>query len=218
MLWLARLGWLVGPLALAFLAIPRLTSGIATDAAFPVPIYIAMNVPLPASAYRQAADILAQANPNDGDAVIARAEAMSRSGSAPGDVIAVVQLGLSDAPASARGWTLLAEQEGKVAHGRAAAPLALALSLGPYDYWLAGRRAGDAVTLWDALDADGKSAALGQLRLLWDEPSLRQQIVPILALKGGPRLMTRALASETEEIRALNRWLNAQRRRALRQP
>lgn len=214
-LWFARLGWFIVPIALAYLALPRLTSGMATDSAFPVPTYIAMNYPLPSSAYREAAGILAGADPNDSEAMIARAEAMSRSGAAPSDVIAVLTLGLSDAPASARGWTLLAEQEGKMAHDRAATPLALALSLGSYDYWLAGRRAGDAVILWDALDPADKSAALNQLRLLWDEPLLRSEIMPLLTLQGGPALMTRALAGSPDDVRALNRWISESRRKTL---
>ena len=202
--------WMLPALCLAALGLVFFSSGVAADRAFPVPVYMIINHTMPENAYADAASQLEAANDHDGDALLAKAEAQSHIATPHPLLIAEIKQALSRAPASARGWTMLAE----VCDAKCAGPaMALALSLAPHDYWLAGRRARDAAGLWDVLPESAQRQALDEARLLWEEPALRKQIAPLLAAKGGPALMTRALADNPEDIRALNRWLSAETRK-----
>ena len=66
--------------------------------------------------------------------------------------------------------------------------------------------------LWPYLDADAQAQALEQTRMLWEEPLLRGQIRPLLFSSEGVSLVTRAFASQQDELRDMNRWLSLQRR------
>ncbi len=212
--WLAWLFWSAPAILIVLLVWPRFYTARATEAAFPVPTYMIMNYPLPKSAYAAAAQLLLSADPADGDAKIAAAEATRNAGDSPARVISLVRQGLSHAPASGRGWTLLAEEDFSSKNPtRAANALSLALTLGPYDYWIAGRRAGDAAVLWNFLSVDDRRQAERQARLLWDEPVLRRGAVAFVLTQGGAALMARALANEPAEIRALNRRVSQAGRR-----
>ncbi len=212
-LWAYRGVLLLPAVFLSFVAAPRFLSGIAIDEAFPVPDYMMMDVDLPRSAYAAAAVTLALADDEDGQVWIQQAEATALSGASSGDVIPRLVKGLARSPTSARGWTLLAEQTTAQDPRRAAAALAMALYLGPYDFWLAGRRARTAAALWNTLSEEGRQAALRQVSLLWSEPLLNQEIRPVLTTRAGVELMTHALWNEPEQLRALNRWIASQRRK-----
>lgn len=214
LLWCCRLGLLLPAALLVAIAIPRYQSGRAVDSAYPVPAYTIMNFALPANSYRAAADALAEADPRDGRTLIERAEIASLAGLSRNEVVSLLEDGLARAPASARGWTILAEQTAGGNKTRAANALAHSLLLGPDEYYLAAKRARVAATVWDALPSDAADAALGQARNLWKEGGLNREIPDLLALKGGPELMTRAFRDDPEDLRALNRWLAAERRRA----
>lgn len=205
---LARACWFVMPLLLCLAAVPRLMSGLAVDAAFPVPVYLVMNHPLPQRSYLVAADILGAADGRDGRTAILRAEAMAAGGEPAGRILPLVKKGLSLAPASVRGWLLLSEALRDRKPADAGAALTVALSLAPYDYTVAGRRARDVVRQWGALDTVAKQDGIRQLRLLWEEPFLHAELEPLFHLKRAPELMAQALKYEPEEIRALNRWLS----------
>jgi len=198
-------------------AIPRFESGLAVDAAFPVPAYMVLNVPLPANSYRAAADALANASGRDGRAVLEHAEAASLSGDSPTGVMEMLRTGLTETPASVRGWTLLAErlvdQDGKAA----ATALEHSLLLGRYEYFVAGKRARVAAAVWDQLSPDAQAAMLPQARLLWTEIALRPEMTLLLSTQAGREMMGRAFRDDPEQLRALNRWLAQERRERARE-
>jgi len=195
-------------------AVPRFQSGRAIDAVYPVPNYVVLNLALPENAYRAAADVLANANGNDGRTLIERAEIASLGGAPSLQVVSLLEDGLARAPASVRGWTLLAEQTETRDPTRAGKALAHSLLLGPYEYFLLAKRAREAASLWKLLPPDSENAALAQARHLWTESLLNGEIPPLLRINGGPELVARAFHDDPDDLRALNRWLAAERRRA----
>ena len=210
-IWALRIGLLLPAVLVSVLAIPRFVSGLALEAAYPVPPYIAKNVVLPRKSYATAAAILSHADPSDGETQIARAEAAHLAGEPDAQVIPIVENGLSHDPASARGWTLLCEVLQRTDRARSAKALTIALELARYDYFLAGRRARDGAVLWDAIAADDRPLLLRQAQLLWTEPQLHSEIPPLLNTPGGAALMTRALSDDPQQIRSLNRWVARRR-------
>jgi cytochrome c-type biogenesis protein CcmH/NrfG len=205
---------MIAGLSIFVVAILRMQSGFATDRAFPVPVYMVMHVALPHDSYVQAAAVLQHADPSDGEATIAAAEADAHASVPAWRLIPRIKFGLQKSPTSARGWTLLAEQY--LAMGRrqsAVEAISTALLLSPFDYWIAGRRARVAAMLFGDLDHDTRSSALRQAELLWDTPSLRTQIPMLLRTPGGGDLISQALGDDPRDLRALNRWLAADRRR-----
>jgi hypothetical protein len=213
-LWLFRLVLLAPAALLLFAAVPRFQAGLAVDAAFPVPAYLVMNAELPVDSYRAAAVVLAKANPQDGRSLIERAEAAARAGTAPQTVEDLLSAGLARSPASVRGWSLLAEQVASQEPARGVAYLSQSYLLGPYEYFVAGKRSRTAAILWNDLPAKPREIALRQTKLLWSETLLHSEIGPLLSVQGGSALMTLAFKDDPEEMRALNRWLATERRRA----
>jgi tetratricopeptide (TPR) repeat protein len=211
--WLARAAWFLPPIMIIALAVPRLASGAAGEAAFPVPIYIVMNYPLPQKTYANAARILGATNSYDGDQTISEAEAAADSGVAPSQTIQLVRGGLMHAPVNARGWTLLADAYLAEKNVRAGAQaLSLALTLGPFDYWVAGRRARACAALWNVLGAIDRDACENQARLLWDASDLRPQLIPLVQTQEGVQLLTRAVDNDPQQVRDINRFLSGVRR------
>jgi hypothetical protein len=204
---------LVPALLLAFGAIPRVQDGLGTDAAIPVPSYMIAERAMPRAAYVDAIAALSSANPRNGDARIARAEAGLHAGAAPAQIVPEAEEGLASAPASARGWLVLSVAELPGNRRKAAQALSQALLLAPRDYWLVGPRAQMAAALWPEIDQDSRIAALAQARMLWEEPPLRSQLEPLLNSVAGVALARRAFAGRGDELRAMNRWLAEQRRR-----
>lgn len=156
LLWSRSLFFLLLAVGLAWLAVPHFEDGRAQDAAIPIPNYMIAQTAVPKAAYRAAEIALARANAADGEAMIARAEAALRAGAKPADVIPDLEQALTHQPASARGWTLLADAWAPTDKKKAANALALALELAPKNYWLSGMRAQAAAQLWEDLDADAK--------------------------------------------------------------
>jgi hypothetical protein len=190
---------------LLVLAVPRYVAGLAVDATFPVPAGIASNRIFSPQVYRKTAALLSEAAKGDGEAQITRAQALWLSGADPATVLPIAELGITHSPTSIQGWTLLAE----ILPGRdpagAAKALSLALELSPYDYWLVGRKTRAGAALWNELAPDARAQVITQARLLWTQPEMRPQILPLLKAQGGAALMTRAIA-DPDEIRALNRY------------
>lgn len=210
----AVLVWLLPPAVLGVMAWPRLMLGAAHEAAFPVPVYLSMNVELPQRAYGSAMRILRPWASEDAAAAWAAGEASMHAGAAPADSIALLTAALHQAPALPRAWTLLAEAAAPQHAGRAAAALTVALSVARYDYWVAGRRARLAAALWEQLPERARAAALSQVRLLWQERALRSELLGLLSSPAGAAMVERAFADEPDGLRALNRWISAQRRQA----
>ena len=191
---------------LAGAAVPRLISGLALEAAFPAPIYMDANVQLPRAAYEQARKALSQADPRDGQAKIAEAEAAHLAGYPAQEILPKLIVALNHAPGSAKGWALLAELQASQKPQSGAAALGLALEFAPFDYWLAGRRVNMGAQIWDALNTDDRASLLRQTRLLWTDEQLRNNLPPLLATEPGLRLINRAFADDPDTLRALNRW------------
>lgn len=184
--------------------------GWAQDAAVPVPVYMVAQIKMPKSAYVEAAKALRYADHRNGGAELARAEARVRSGEQGASIVDQIRDGLAHQPASARGWTLLAEVLNPSQEKYAAQSLSQALILAPNDYWLAGARAEDAAQLWPDLDDDARHMAFAQTRLLWQEPQLREQLVDLARTPAGAALISRAFGQD--DIRAINRLLSRRRK------
>jgi len=107
--------WFVG----ALLSVPSLflclggvvhyRNGAAVDAAFPVPLDISLNAPLPRMAYTDAIMHLAHTARDDGDDRIALAQASFLAGETSPKLIDQMRNSLSVAPASAQGWVFYGE-------------------------------------------------------------------------------------------------------------
>ena len=204
---------LIPAVALGIYATPHFLDGVARDGAIPVPNRMIAQIAMPKAAYVDAVMALREASPRDGDAAIARAEAALHAGAPPFSQVPVLTLGLSQEPASARGWLLLSNAWATTTDKKKAAQaLAQALVLAPHEYWLIGMRAKQAAFLWPYLDADTQALALEQARMLWEEPLLRGQLPLLLSTPEGGRLVTRAFAGQSDELREMNRWLSAQAR------
>jgi hypothetical protein len=204
-LWVYQVVLLV-PVALLFLtAVPRLQSGLAIDAAFPVPNYVLVDYLLPENSYRVAAEVLTGASSEDGQTLILLAEVAAHANLPQQAILNLLRDGLSRSPASSRGWALLAEQIQD--RRRAAAALTQSLLLAPYDYFLAGRRGREGALLWDVLPVDDRRSVLQQARLIWSEPILYGEIEPLLMVSGGADLLARAFEDEPQELQALSLWI-----------
>jgi hypothetical protein len=214
LLHLARGLVLIAPaIVLVFAAVPRLQSGLAIDAVYPVPVMMVIGADLPQTSYNDAGTILSTAGAADGNAILLRAEALSLMQPKPAGTEALIEEGLSKSPTSVRGWTLLAEGLQGADRVRAAQALEQSLLLGPYEYYVAVRRARLAALLWDELPNEARPMALRQMRLLWQEPTLNAGILRLLATDGGANLIARSFQDEPDEVRAINRWVTAERRR-----
>jgi hypothetical protein len=205
---------LLPSLFLATSGIVHLLNGLAVNAAFPVPLYLSLNRPMPRAAYADAADVLSHANIHDGDTQLSLAEARFYAGEQPYFILNQVEAGLVGAPASAEGWAFYAEVLARTDPNRAAQALDEAFTLAPYDFFWAGRRAQLASQIWNSLGSDTKDEALRQTRTLWEEPMLRDEILPLLATSDGEKLLTRAFASDPDTLRDINRWVSARRRQS----
>jgi hypothetical protein len=198
-------------LALAILAVPRLEDGIANERAIPVPNSLIRESALRPEDYRRAATVLANVDAHDGDSQVLAAETEWHAGAPAAVVAAKTEAALTYAPASLRGWLLLAEVASNPA--RQAAALSQTFVLAPYDYYIARRRTRDAARQWDTLDADTRDMALRQVQLLWDDEALHPLILPMLQTDADGALVGRAFAQRRSDLRSLNRWVSAERRR-----
>jgi hypothetical protein len=203
---------LAAPAGLLFiLALPRLQTGVALDRAYPVPVFMTVGVTLPESTYLQTAAILRNANAADGGAMLQRAEALSLAEPYGPNAIELLESGLKLAPASVRGWALYSEQVSPINPSHAAEALTLSFLLGPYEYYVAEKRARQAALLWDALPTDSRELALRQVRVLWTEESLNEGLLRVMAAPGGSELAARAFVEQPEELRAINRLIATER-------
>jgi hypothetical protein len=164
---------------LVYLGVMIGADGMALDAAVPLPNYMIAGIKLPVRAYRDGAEALSKANPADGNAQVARAEAELMAGEPQAQVEQRLADGLARAPANARGWTLLSEAANAPAD--AAQALDVALMLAPYDFYLSGRRVRDAAMIWPRLAPETQRAAQRGAVLLSTDPQLRPQYDALLA-------------------------------------
>lgn len=198
------------PVLIAIAALPRLVSGLAEEAVFPAEPYMQMNVPLVRRFYASTARILGDAPASDGDTQLWRAEALLRSGQTKA-AADVARAALLRTPASARGWILLAAALSRSDPEKAANALALSLELAPREYFLIPVRVQVGAVLWRHLPQNAQDRLLEDVRWLAADERQRPALRALLAGKGGPALVTRALVDNPRELRALNRSLARER-------
>jgi hypothetical protein len=216
--WMIRVVLLLVPVALLAVAIPHLIDGLAVEAAYPAPLYLAMNEPQSLEAYTDAANSLDFGMRADGDRLIDEGEIISLAGGKRGRVVDMVADGLTRSPASARGWAVLAEQTLPADRQKAAKDVGIALELAPSNFLLSGRLLADAGAVWDLLPKDSQQVAVNIAPNLWVEPSLRRYLRPVLRSSGGVQLLTEAFHDSPEDLRALNRFVAEQRLKDESQP
>jgi hypothetical protein len=187
-------------------------NGRAVDAAYPVQLDLSVGIGLPRAAYVDAVEALGRADTGDGISTLYLAQSRFRSGTKPESVLGQARNGLSLAPASVEGWVFYAEMLEQIDSKGAASALSQAFTLGPYDFFLAERRARLASRLWVYLSADTKRDTLRQVRLLWSEVGLRDAMVSLLSTSDGEKLFTRAYENDFDTVRTINRWASARRR------
>ena len=213
--WWYRALFLLIPLLLIILAYPRLKSGIALEAAFPVPDYMTSDVPLPRDAYRAAATALSHVGKEDGRSKLLAAETTIFVGRDPLAVEQALRYALSRMPASARGWLVLAERLSFRDRKGAASALTRSLSLGSFESALMGRQARLAARLWDDLSDHPRRTVLRQVETLWATPLLRSELSPLLAVDGGGDLIARAFLHSPKTHQAVIEWVDGHRQRTL---
>jgi hypothetical protein len=199
-------------LFLAVSGIIHFRNGLSVDAAFPVPLYMLVDRVMPQVAYQDAAEILRHTNIHDGDTQLSLAEARFNAGDHSDTAKVTLLTGLTEAPASAEGWTLYSETLLSKNPSDASQALDQALTLAPFDFFSAGRRAQLASHLWGHLDGNARDAALRQVHTLWDEPRLRDEILLLLTSPDGGKLLSYSYAMDPETLRAINRWVSSRRR------
>lgn len=205
---------LVPGILLAVFGFAQFRDGLARDAAIPVPVYMVAQIPIPKAAYVSAVDELSRADPRDGQAMIAAAEARLHAGEPAARLAIALTEGVMHQPASARGWTLLSEALYPSQKNAAARAFSQALALAPREFWLVGMRVKDASSMWASLNTETQAAALTQTRLLWQEPSLHGQLKQLLQTDEGRALVARAFGPE--DVRSINRWYAREERRSSR--
>lgn len=210
-LWAFRIALALPAVFVAVMAIPRLASGIALNAAFPTTAYMVINVPMPLQTYVRAAKLLARAPQADGDTRLLAAEAAMRAGLPADKILPIARRGLVHAPANARGWIILADLLGDKDSKKAAAAVALSLELAPREYYLVVPRVIAAAPVWKDLPKDTLQSVLSDTRRIIRARHYHSALLRLLATKGGPGLVTRALAGHPDELRKLNRAIVRER-------
>jgi hypothetical protein len=117
------------------------------------------------------------------------------------ETIDASRLGLTLAPAQARGWLLLAEATlAKTADpGAIVGPLVESMRASPYDIWMAPNRAELGLRAWPWLDAAAREMVAGQIRLT----TIRwlDRTVTMARRAGNPTPVREALAGDPEKLR-----------------
>jgi hypothetical protein len=207
--WVFALILLLPVFAVAALAVPRLVSGAAQEGTFLAGLQIIADAPLSPMLYRQTAEILSEAPAHDGETQLVRAEAMSDAGLPAIVIIPIVESALSRSPGSARGWIVLAALLRDRDPKSAARDLTLSFKLAPMDYYLILPRLFAGASLWDYLPGDVRAGLVQDARRLAMDQDRRGDLRTLLTKRGGPALVTRALAGQPEMLRSLNRELVA---------
>jgi hypothetical protein len=216
--WMVRVVLLLMPVGLVAIALPQLVDGLALEGAYPAPVYLLMNAPETQREYADAATSLDFGVQADGDRAIAEAEIISLAGGQRQRVKDLLIQGLSRSPASARGWTLLGEQLLSEDRRKAANDISIALELAPSNFLLSGRLLRDSGEVWDLLPGDSRQVAVNMAPNLWNQVDLHQYLRAVLATRGGVQMMTEAYRDAPEDLRALNRFVAAERLKDQSQP
>jgi hypothetical protein len=199
----------VPPLFLIVLALPRFQAGI--------PLPSVQRVLLERLAARAVAPqrleiaqrALSGSLPGDGENHLWRAELLALLAGRDDGLLERARVltieGLTFEPASPRGWTLLCEIDVAMRRSDAAQCLDTAFFIGPFDWFVASRRTALSVYLWPGLDADTRDAAARRLRLLFENPQLRDIDFEIARTANGKAMLAAAFRSDPKMLAMFNR-------------
>ncbi len=204
------------PVALVALAWPRLQDGAALAQITQVVDARLREHSLP-KAEIQAARAALSADSQDGETLLWRAEldgllagnnAMNLE-AARAETIAALKAD----PANPRTWMLLCELDTNLKRPDAGTCLDTAFYVGPFDWYVARRRAVLAAYLWPSLDSDTKDAAARRLRLMWETniigyPIMRPILWDVAKIPYGRVVIDRAFAHDRASLHTINLWLS----------
>jgi hypothetical protein len=166
---------------------------------------------LPRPRYESVASDLKRTLPDDGDNLIARAEALSLAAgnnqSTLKDARDLVLEGIADAPANPRGWTVLCELDARFDEPAAGRCMDVALYIGPFDWFMAGPRTQLAGELWPYMSPESQDTTARRMRLFWRNVNLRELLWYAYDTRYGAVMLTVSFAPERDTLRSLNRWL-----------
>jgi hypothetical protein len=198
------------PALLLYWSIPRFIAGWPREAAQPMVQAALDERPLTIAQYAKAAADLSSTLPDDGDDLVDRAEMIALASKNDHarllDARQVVVQGLENSPANPRGWTLLCEIDAQIGMTDATSCFETAIVVGPFDWFLARRRAILAAYLWPSLDPFTRAVAARRVRLMWGIPDLHRELWQIMHTSHGPLLVAAALDGYPDDVRRFNRW------------
>ena len=187
-------------------ALPRISQGAEIERTDVAWNSLVQGPRLSRTGYARAEQSLTDVAPADG-ATLVRKAAFTALGS--GDMkkaATVAREAVEASPADPQAWTLFCEILAQRDVGRAARCLDTALVVAPFDWFVAGRRAALAATLWPALTDDTREAAARETRRLWTTDGLRDQLWGVMQRPHAADLVLFALRGDRESLRAFNRW------------
>jgi hypothetical protein len=115
-------------------------------------------------------------------------------------------------PANPRSWMLLCELGASLKRADAGTCLDTAFFVGPFDWYVARRRAVLAAYLWPSLDGDTKDAAARRLRLMWETditgyPRMRPILYDVARMPFGRVNIDKAFADDRPTLHVIDNWL-----------
>jgi hypothetical protein len=205
----------VVPLAVGSLALPRLVDGGALAGITQVVDARLRQHTVPSAQLQAARAALSQPS-QDGETLLWRAEF---DGMLAGNDIGKLQAARSEAtealkadPANPRAWMLLCELGVNLKRSDAGTCFDTAFFVGPFDWYVARRRAVLAAYLWPSLDNDTKDAAARRLRLMWETDitgykRMRAILFDVAQMPYGRVNIDRAFADDRSTLHTINLWL-----------
>jgi hypothetical protein len=203
------------PVALVTLAWPRLSDGAALAQITQVVDARERERSLPKSEI-QAARAALSLSSQDGEALLWRAEldGMLAGNNAKSLEAARAETiaALKADPANPRTWMLLCELDTNLKRSDAGTCLDTAFYVGPFDWYVARRRAVLAAYLWPSLDSDTKDAAARRLRLMWETditgfPRMRAILWDVAKMPYGRVNIDEAFAHDRATLHTIALWL-----------
>jgi hypothetical protein len=206
---------LLVPSALAALAWPRLQNGVALAGIKHVVDERLRGRSL-AKDKLQAARFAVSAPSENGETLLWRAELDGMLAGKDPNGLEAARLetiaALKADPANPRTWTLLCELDTNLKRSDAGTCLDTAFYVGPFDWYVARRRAVLAAYLWPSLDDDTKDAAARRLRLMWESniagyPLMRPILYDVAQVPFGRVMIDKAFAHDRWTLHAIDVWL-----------
>ena len=205
------------PVLLAALAIPRLSQGLSVVAYHGVIDQGLLGAKLPAIQYRAAADVLADASPEDGESLAERAQVLTLSATNDPATLAKAQGlvidALREAPSNPTGWLLLCQIEAQQKSAHAAACLDNVFAIGAYDWYTTGRRMSLVASEWPYLTEPVRNKAVSLVLPMWNivwpmnYATLRGSLYQLSFTENGRQLLRAGFAGHRDDLRDFNRYI-----------